>query len=357
MDKNIIFKALVGSHSYGTNVEGSDEDYKGIYLQSPEDVLNNGYQEQYTVNKDETYYELRRFIELCATGNPTMLELLYSPKDCIEYIHPVFEELMLHRDKFLTKSCKHSFGGYAFSQIKKADGLEKKMNWESSRVERKDILDFCYRVDITLGRTEPMKVWLARQKGWMMYQQNYGLVALDHARDTYAVYRKENGEYRGICNEDLSGNDIRLSSIPEGEFPVAIMNFNKDGYSVHCSDYLQYQTWLKNRNTQRYVDTNNHGQMIDGKNLLHCYRLIETGIEIATQKTINVRRPNAEFLIGIRKGKYNLQELLDGANSKLDEMYKVFETSDLPEKCDRGFFLGLLPKLRNKYYEKEKAIS
>lgn len=52
--QNIIFKAKVGSHAYGTNVEGSDEDFKGVYIQSPEDILEHGYQEQFSLNKDET---------------------------------------------------------------------------------------------------------------------------------------------------------------------------------------------------------------------------------------------------------------------------------------------------------------
>ncbi len=44
--ENIIFKALVGSHSYGTNIEGSDKDFKGIFIQSPEDCLEKGYCQQ-----------------------------------------------------------------------------------------------------------------------------------------------------------------------------------------------------------------------------------------------------------------------------------------------------------------------
>ena len=53
----IIFKALVGSHSYGTNIEGSDMDYKGVFIQRPEDVLEFGYTEQIDVTKDEVHSE------------------------------------------------------------------------------------------------------------------------------------------------------------------------------------------------------------------------------------------------------------------------------------------------------------
>ena len=157
--KGIVFKCIVGSHAHGTNIEGSDIDYKGVYLQDPEDILNNGYREQVTITDDEVYYEIRRFIELLNTGNPTMLELLFSPEDCIQYKHPVMDILLKHRDKFLSKSCKYSFGGYAITQIEKAQGLEKKMNWEKSDTERKTVLDFC-NISIGYGKSQSLTEWL-----------------------------------------------------------------------------------------------------------------------------------------------------------------------------------------------------
>lgn len=354
---NIIFKAIVGSHAYGTNIEGSDIDRKGVYLQDPEEVLNLGYQEQVTINKDETYYEPRRFIELCCTGNPTMIELLFMPKDCIEYIHPCFEKLLEHRQKFLSKSCKYSFGGYAVSQINKASGLNKKMNWEQSKVERKTILDFCYI--LTPMGSVPLRNWLNVQRGPATHQEYYGVSKILHCRDMYYIYPNDQDglEYHGICNADETSNELRMSSIPVSQIAKATaMSYNKDGYMEHCKDYKSYQTWLKERNVQRYVDIDEHGQKIDGKNLLHCYRLLETGIEIAKQKTINVRRPNAEFLIEIRKGKYNLETLLKQSEVKMDELNQAFDSCDLPDKADRGFFMSLMPKIR-KEYEKSKAIA
>lgn len=354
--ENIIFKARVGSHAYGTNIEGSDEDFKGVYVQSPEDVLINGYKEQYSVNKDECYYELRRFIELCCTGNPTMLEILYSPEDCIIHKDPIFDVLIDNRDKFLSKSCKYSFGGYAFAQIEKAKGLNKKMNWETSNMVRKTPLDFCYV--ITPGGAKPLKEWLSIQRNEQTMQENYGVAKIDHTRDLYFIYDSK-GElgYHGIINQAETSNDLRLSSIPKEEmFNYNILSYNKDHYVKHCKDYLDYTTWLENRNVQRYVDVEEHGQRIDGKNLLHCYRLLQTGIEIADQKTINVRRDNSEFLIGIRKGKFNLQELLDNATKLIEDLDKAFDSSDLPSKVDRGYFMKLLIKIRQEYYARNLSL-
>jgi hypothetical protein len=85
--------------------------------------------------------------------------MINVPEECIIYKHPVLDELFENRDKFLTKKCKHSFGGYAVQQIKKAKGLDKKMNWEKGRVVRKTPIDFCY---VYLGneQTIPLRNWL-----------------------------------------------------------------------------------------------------------------------------------------------------------------------------------------------------
>lgn len=354
--KNIIFKVRVGSHAYGTNVEGSDEDFKGIYLQDPIDVLNNGYQEQFSVSKDETYYELRRFLDLCSSGNPTMLEILYSPEDCIVHKNPIMDLLLADRDKFLSKSCKHSFGGYAYAQIEKAKGLNKKMNWEATNMVRKTPLDFCYM--ITPIGAKPMKDWLHTQRGETCKQENYGVSVIDKCRDLYFIYPSK-GElgYHGIINYKETSNDLCLSSIPKDQVLNGyVMSYSKDSYIKHCKDFNEYTEWLKNRNTQRYVDVEEHGQKIDGKNLLHCYRLIQTGIEIAEQKTINVRRPNAVFLIEIRKGKHNLRDLLDKASLLIEDLNKAFDDCDLPHKVDRGYFAKLMIKIRQEYYGKTNLV-
>lgn len=363
---HIIYKCLVGSHAYGTNVEGSDFDYKMVYIQTPESVLEHGYQEQVNFSKDETAYELRRFVELCCTGNPTMLELLYSPEDCIIMQDPIFEELIKNRDKFLSKSCRWSFGGYAFAQIEKAEGLNKKMNWEKTKIERKNPIDFCWIVlnsetQIVNNGNEnntdannqsiflkqgvyPLDNWL-EIKG--LTQNDVVLAKLNHSKEGYQLYELANPQ--GIST-DVS-NDLRTAETPFDARPIATVLFNPDSYSRHCKEYKEYQEWLLKRNVQRYVDIEGHGQQIDGKNLLHCVRLLDVGTEIAEGKNIVVRRPNAAYLIEIRKGKHNLKTILENCREKLAKLDKAYEMSDLPDKVDRGFWLKLVTKMRKEFYQ------
>lgn len=100
MDK-LIFKSIIGSQAYGTAIPTSDIDHKGVYVQSHDELLTFGYKPQYEVGKDETYYEVQRFMQLLLLANPTVLELLYSPEDCIITKEPQFDLIIKNRDKFL----------------------------------------------------------------------------------------------------------------------------------------------------------------------------------------------------------------------------------------------------------------
>lgn len=337
----ILYKAIVGSQAYGTNTQNSDVDYKGVYAQSVEDLIGFNYKEQIEVSKDECYYEVRRFLQLLQSANPTMLELLYMPDDCVIEKHPAFELIIENKGRFLTKKCLHSFGGYAVAQIKKAKGLDKKLNWEHDKVVRKTPFEFCYVYED--GKTTTLLHYLEKNK---LNEAKCGLVALNHFKDCYALYYdvSNNLGYRGIVSE--KGNEVKLSSIPIDEKPLCVMNFNKEGYSSHCKDYVEYETWMKNRNVQRYVDIQNHQQQIDGKNLLHCRRLLDMAKEIATEKTINVRRKNAQDLLKIRRGEINLAEFMQTAEEEITELTKLFEESDLPNEVDTNFVNALLLEVR-----------
>ena len=354
---NLIFKTIVGSQAYGTATPTSDVDYKGIYIQPVDDLLSFKYKEQVERGKDESYYELRRFLQLLQSANPTMLELLFMPEDCIIEKHPVFDLIVEHRHRFLTTKCLNSFGGYAIQQIKKAKGLDKKMNYEKERVERRTPFYFCYVYED--GKSIALEKYLQREK---LKQEFCGLAAVDHFANCYALYYDYNSEfgtqsnrptppkgYRGICIDD--GNHMRLSNIPKGETSIALVYYNKDGYSMHCKDFNDYTVWLENRNTQRFIDVKGHDQKIDGKNILHCRRLLDMAKEIATEKTINVRRPNAKYLLSIRKGEVDIQSIIDQAESDITGLDLLFEQSGLPVEVDQDFVNELILEVRHKYYQ------
>ena len=375
-----LYLVIRGSHAYGTNIETSDTDYSGVFIQSEDDILGNKYVEQINDDKNDTViYEIRRFLELLGSNNPTVLELLNTPEDCILYKDPIFDLVLNDREKFITKICAKSLGGYAKQQISKAKGQNKKQNWEKDKVTRKEVLDFVYVIEGE--KSIPWKVWNNDR-----YEEKFiGVVNVPNARDIYAVYfdqdaffmfsesisestrktlievRKESGKsmgfgYKGLVktNEGINStesNALRLSSIPKGEEPICVVTYNKDGYTQHCNDYKSYQTWLEQRNEARWVDVQSHGQKIDGKNMMHCMRLIQMSREIAEGKGIVVRRPNAKELISIRKGEVDLQTLIDKVEKEIVEIDKLFEESNLPDMVDNKLIHNLIVKIRKEIYK------
>jgi hypothetical protein len=346
-----------------------------------DDILGNKYVEQINDDKNDTViYEIRRFLELLGTNNPTVLELLNTPEDCVIYKDPIFDLILNDREKFITKICAKSLGGYAKQQISKAKGQNKKQNWEKDKVTRKEVLDFVYVIEGE--KSIPWKVW---NEDYNYEEKFIGVVNVPNARDIYAVYydgvarnmfsenitesdknlliklKKELGEpmgfgYKGLVKTGegvnvAESNQLRLSSIPKGEEPICVVTYNKDGYTQHCNDYKSYQTWLEQRNESRWVDVQSHGQKIDGKNMMHCMRLIQMSREIAEGKGIIVRRPNAKELISIRRGEVDLQTLIDKVEKEIVEIDKLFEESSLPNSIDSSFINELIVKIRKYIYK------
>lgn len=345
MINNLIFEAIVGSTAYGTKVDTSDIDKKGIYLCSIDDLISMGYVDQINVTKDETYWELQKFLELCSVGNPTALELLFSDDEFILKTTPQFELIRENKYKFITKKCANSFMNYGYSQIKKASATGKKFNIEDSKMIHKTPFDFTYYYEC--GKVFQLKEYLETNN---LNQEKCGLVRLDHMKDCYALYYDNNNfGYRGIIGE--KSNEIRLSSVPKGEVPLFLIYYNVEAYSKYMREYKEYKEWLKNRNINRFVDVVNHGQKdgdsrIDGKNMLHCVRLLNISRQIAETNTFTVRRPNVDYLLKIRHGEVPLKEIMEYANNEIAGLKELYEKSNLPEEVDPAFVKDLLLKIR-----------
>ena len=383
----ILYEVISGSIAYGTNLPTSDEDRRYVYILPIDYILSGDMIEQVNDDTNDVVgYEIGRFLSLISSANPNLLELLNMPEDCVIYKDPIFDLILDNKNEFLTKKCKNSFAGYSQAQIQKAKGQNKKQNWEKDKVTRKDVLDFVYV--IKGEKSIPWKLWNVDKecKSGKIYDEKFcGIVNVPNARDLYAVYFDSDGEYafgdrvleerqkefisikkgegkpmgfgyKGLVKsgEGLNvaeSNQLRLSSIPKGETPICNITYNKDGYTQHCNDYKSYQTWLEERNESRWVDVKSHGQKIDGKNMMHCMRLIQMSREIAEGKGIVVRRPNAEELISIRRGEVDLQTLIDIVEKEIVEIDKLYEESNLPEKVDSDFINKLITNIRKKIYK------
>ena len=339
----LIFEVITGSRCYGLDTATSDTDIKGVFV-LPKDMF---YGLEYTgqVNNetnDIVYYELKKFIELLSKNNPNILEMLNVPPQCVLYKHPIMD--MIKEEIFLSKLCERTFANYAFTQIKKAYSLEKKIVNPLDE-KRKSVLDFCYVH--TNKDAIALKLFLEENN---MLQTELGLSSITHLKDCYNLYYSTKQNYAGIAKKD-NANDVNLSSISKEETPIGILYFNKDGYSTYCKKYKDYWDWVTKRNNERFKSTMSHGKNYDSKNMMHVFRLLFMAKEIAIEGKINVLRNDRAFLLTIKEGKFEHDDLVKQAEKIKEGLPLLYEKSDLMDEPNIVEVDALLIKMRNAYYE------
>ena len=409
----ILYEYVRGSHLYSTNVETSDVDQGGIYIMPNNTLLGLGLDYQNEIKdagNDKCIWELGRFLELALSSNPTVLEALFVPDDKVIYEHPVIKEIRSHKEEFISKKCFAPFGGYAVSQIKKAQGQNKKIHWDIEQMTRKTVLDFCYTshnqgsINIQdwlkenhLDQRYCGLVNIPNRPGiyglyydWASYYkfevydsekellgrepsfedfQNWcfdmryrtatfdKFMTYDYCMKTYnRVVNKEFYGYKGIVEPDdtSKSNTVRLSSIPKGELPICEISYNSNGYASHCKKYKEYEDWKEHRNPARYESnlegekSGNPDMMYDCKNMMHCFRLMAMAKEIAEGKGVILDRTgiDRDFLLDVRNRKYGYSELQKRMLDLKDEMDKAIENSTIKDEIDPQMVNDILLKAR-----------
>jgi len=131
--KNLICEMKFGSHLYGTATESSDEDYMGIFLPTPEEILlgripktaasspKDDSRKNEAGELDCTYYSLHHFLRLATQGQTVAIDMLFAPEN-MTYKSPeygwIWDQIQEDRHKLLSKNT-NAFVGYARGQAAK----------------------------------------------------------------------------------------------------------------------------------------------------------------------------------------------------------------------------------------------
>ena len=120
LGRRIMLLGLSGSYGYGTNREGSDIDFRGVTLNLPSDILGLTSFEQFEDRKTDTViYGFNKLIGLLLNCNPNTIEILGLEDDQYLIRSPLGQELLDHKQLFLSKRAAASFGHYADAQLRR----------------------------------------------------------------------------------------------------------------------------------------------------------------------------------------------------------------------------------------------
>ena len=298
LGRNIILLGLGGSHAYGTNVEGSDVDIRGIALNSKQDILC-GHQFKQVVHEatDTIIYSVNKIIDLLSNCNPNTIELLGLKPDHYLYLHPIGQELLDNRKLFLSKRALYSFGGYATSQLRRLDN-------KSMR---------------TLEQAQ---------------QEQHILNSIINA--TYAFPDK----YQCFNEDDYINLYLDISDRDEYDKEI-FMDIHLTHYPLR--DYKSMWSDMKNivseygKIGQRNKKAIEHGKI--AKHMMHLIRLYLMCIDIIEkEEIITYREADLEYLLSIRYGKFldenghPIKGFYDIVNEFEHRMTYAAENSSLPEK-------------------------
>lgn len=125
-EDNLIWLVRTGSAMYGTQLEDSDIDLTGVCVEPPEVALGmltgqpfQQYQNHVPGEKiqpgaeDKTVFSLRKFAYLCASGDPNLTPMLFTPTS--EVRTEWSDDLQRCREVFISKYTGYRFFGYAKS--------------------------------------------------------------------------------------------------------------------------------------------------------------------------------------------------------------------------------------------------
>jgi hypothetical protein len=214
-------------------------------------------------------------------NNPTQIEFLFIPEEYTIKVTPQWKMIVENRDIFMSKKVRHTFAGYAHSQ---------------------------------LGRIKRHRAYLLNPPDHMPTREEFGLPKNPR-----------------LCKEHLQAiQALPVEYLFEGMQEEAR---NEARYRTAKEAWDDYMGWEKGRNPRRAKLEKDFGY--DTKHASHLYRLMEEGKECLLTGNITLPRPEKEVLVAIKWGAYKYDQLMEMVDNFDAEFEKLYEESPLPFGPDR----------------------
>lgn len=296
----IMLLTLGGSHAYGTNIETSDVDIRGVALNQRTELLGLSQFEQTEDRKTDTVvYGFRKMASLLLACNPNVIEMLGCKPEQYLVLTEAGHLLRNNRKLFLSRRAANTFGGYASQQLRRLEN------------------------------------YLARNAPAQPEREGYILKSMERtaADFQYKLAPMEEGDIRlytapssrkGFEEEIFA--DISLSHYPVRDLAGVTNDLSK---AINSFD-------MNHRNRKK-----DEGHL--NKHAMHLIRLLLTYLDILEkEEIITCREADLSLLMSIRRGEYMQED-----NSFRPEFFEILsdlekrveyarENTSLPAEPDRG---------------------
>lgn len=296
---NLMLLTLGGSYAYGTNVESSDIDVRGIAINTKHELLLGKDFEQVINNlTDTTIYSLNKMIHLLCQCNPNCIEILGCKPEHYMFLSDAGRLLLKNKDIFLSKRCINTFGGYAISQLRRLENISNRYVGQAQ--QEKHIMDTIEQSEIAL-----------KEK---YFPENEGNLKLYMDDAVNPEFEKEI-----FMDNTLKHYPLRDYANLWNELKSIVSSYNNIGKrNKHALDHNKI-----------------------GKHSMHLIRLYMMCIDILENHEINTyREKEHDLLMDIRNGKYldenqqTTKEFSELVNEYTDRLDRAAKKTDLPDHPD-----------------------
>lgn len=294
----IIFLTLGGSYAYGTNVEGSDIDVRGCALNSMTDLVGlTNFEQVVDETTDTTIYSFNKLLRLLISCNPNTIELLGCKPESYAMVTKEGQLLLDNKELFLSKRAIYAFGGYANSQLRRLQNALAHDRYPQDEKE-KHILGTCKTVMDD-------------------FRFHYGNVPEGSVRLFI-----DKSVTEGMETEIFT--DVNLTHYPLRNFKAMVSELG---------NVISLYAKLGKRNTKK-------DDLHLNKHAMHLVRLYLMCFDILEKGEINTYRPDKDFLLEIRNGKFQRENgtfdssFFDLINEYEKRLEYDKENTSLPEKPD-----------------------
>lgn len=251
-----------------------------------------------TVHKagaDEELQELRKFLKLASASNPNIIEFLYVDR-LITHETDVWKRIRAKRDIFLSKKARHSFAGYAHSQLTR----------------------------------------IRNHRGYLLNPPSHKPTREEFGLQEFTKIAKEN------ANAILSLPDKWIAESAK-DYVKREKRFNE---ALH--EWKSYQKWDAERNPARKELERQWG--FDVKHAMHLIRLMRMGVEILRDQQVLVYRPDRDELKGVLRGEWTFEKLEAYAKEIDGSLPALYDKSTLRYEPDHKGIAALYKEICEEHY-------